>query len=591
LFDNSSIDSDDEEISQIKPVKSQPAVPKSKLDKSEAMFGEEEEVDKQDENQDEDKDNAIASKQKDQPLDFAAELSRKLALKNSNTTSSPKSESNEENTTQKNTAPISATKPKKENNQQTTNTTLNAKKEKNLFDSDAENDSSDELFAPKSKTDSLKKQNLFDKDEDDDSTKVIPNAPSKSIIPPPIHTSVKDSYIEGWSDDEEKEETTIVKKEMPKSVLADELNRVFAGKTKKIDEPSEPVTRPPPSQIEIKPKLEDAIQKPSIEKKKISIFDDEEEESDDLFGSSKPIITQQQASKTTTSLNSKSAAKKISLFDDDEENDPLFSSKPATTAPPKPVIAEPPKNKLTDILSQEPKLDPLSVLTSSATAAVPNKENTLTKTEPKSKFSNIFDDDEEDDNLFNKPVQSLSLIPTSKNVPEPMLKNNTSKKSLFDDEENEDDLFTLSKTIQNKPVLPQPLPKAAEEPKLNANIVKSVMVSKPAPASLFDDDEEADLFSSMSKPVSVKDKPPAQKTVNLFGEDEETDLFSSNLKSNYNNNKNSDKAESISAITSISKPESSNEEKIVKPVQAESAKSIPFIKSFVITSSFGPRFN
>jgi hypothetical protein len=351
---------------------------------------------------------------KPKPMDFATELSLRLAGKKP--PSAPKVVKNETVDEDESLPTSEPVIEKKE--------PIKKPVASNIFNESEEE--TDNLFAPKPAV-SLAKPNqksIFDNSDSDTDDFLSPTKSSaqNKADPtlPPSSSTTKNGF--GDSEDEIKEE---VKKPVANSAnkMLEELNKRLGNKQPAVEsdddefEPKKPtqsavvtiVEKPP---VESKPTLTAS----KTETKKITIFDDDDDEDEDNVYSFLTKKKETEPPKTTISISNPSKkaeqeVKKPSLFDDDEDEDLFSSSKsmPIGVANKTSNKAEESKQKESFDKKQE---NPLQ--------SVNNKESQL----PESKQKN---------------TESVVSAKEEKKV-QPVL---PSKSSIFDDEE--DDIFTVSK--------------------------------------------------------------------------------------------------------------------------------------------------
>ncbi|KAM3606773.1 uncharacterized protein V6R79_022982 [Siganus canaliculatus] len=262
------------------------------------------------------------------------------------------------------------------------------------------------------------------------------------------------------------------------------------------------------------------------------LFDDEDE--DDDFFSSKSVNRSNPAGQEKTLPK-----KAIDLFDEDDEDD-IFSEKYSIPAHNKKEVVQEQvkqpekklpagaismfgpgtKNLLSEgLIKRQPSTSEESEK-SEENGPTPNAEKAAVQKTPKPQSRGLFSDDED--------TQIFPSIPKSQSKPEPTSQGKTNKAplSLFDDEEEEDLFASAAKT----------------KPKAKASTPQP---SKAVSSSLFSDDEDQWMSSNSSaakpevktggmKPsASAPSGLPSAKTSHksLFDNDDEDDLFASTKES------------------------------------------------------------
>ncbi len=582
MFDESSQESEDEHpVAKRKPQAVTNTVPKdAQSARSRSSFGE---SDQDKERDDESMSSQPKPVETNKPLDFAAELARKIAAKSGDRENKPVNE----NSTSKST-------PVKQPDvaEQTSNKTPPARKSivaSNLFDP-SDNDSDEDLFAPKKSSSNLlsKKKSLFDdsgSDREEDQKEPAKSKPTPDKTTPQAKPVNSDLFEDKEDDDVEPEEPpVVVKKATPKSKLNDELSKVLASKNKNLnisDSDSEDrKLATSVSQIKIteeKPQPT-SVTKPAAgeqPKKKLLIFEDEDDDND-LFSivskktapsSSQPQTAKVEPVKTTPAVAP--PTKKLTIFDDEDDEDPLFNNfKSKSTIPEvvKPVQSlsgaknNASSSKLASIFDDDNDDDDLFKTNKSATEAklplpqASSSGTSLIKTnEPvveatvKPAVTNIFDDDSDtDNNLFNsnknlnikpaeKPTEKVEPKVDMKPVePVKVVQEPKKRPSLFDDES---DLFSSVNASKIK----EPLVEKPEEPVKPAETTEA----KAGKTNLFDKDDSDDDFFGTKKPDNQKvvptssvvneDKklePPKLVGKSLFDSDDEDDIFKTSVTKN-----------------------------------------------------------
>ncbi|KAF7650000.1 hypothetical protein LDENG_00132330 [Lucifuga dentata] len=262
------------------------------------------------------------------------------------------------------------------------------------------------------------------------------------------------------------------------------------------------------------------------------LFDDDEED-DDFFGS-------KGLKKSSSAGQEKPKPKKaLDLFDEDDEDGDIFNEKySATTVAQKEVVEEqnkPPAKKMpagavsmfgpgtTSLLTEGLKKRQPSTSEDSEKSEenglAPDVGKTTTNQTQKAQSRGLFSDDED--------AQIFPSIPKSQSKPEPTSQGKISKApvSLFDDEE-EEDLFASA---------------AKSKPNLNQAKASTPQPSKTASSSLFSDDEDQWLSSkttagkpetktggmkaSASAPSALPSATSPRKSSLFDKEDDDDDLF------------------------------------------------------------------
>ncbi|XP_069836602.1 WASH complex subunit 2C isoform X2 [Dendropsophus ebraccatus] len=282
-----------------------------------------------------------------------------------------------------------------------------------------------------------------------------------------------------------------------------------------------PTEKPPPSE-------------PSIKKPTKGLFSDEEDSESDLFSPS-----QAAGKPKTASVPPTKTSKSLSLFDD--EDDDFFGSVPEkkVTAAPKPapksaVLAEVKTQKLGLFSSDEEDPVTQSANIKTIQKTIPDISPKLKKEEKKEKKSSLFDDGEDDEDLFaitkesQKKSHRVSLL-------------------FEDDVSSEEPLFSsgVTKSVeQPKASVPvrEELDKVSldddtakkAEPKVKVQAVEEKLPPLPEnnkvkPVSLEDSDGE-DLFAS-PQPAKQTSDVKSKNLLSLFGDEEDDmeDQFATNI--------------------------------------------------------------
>ncbi|XP_041645615.1 WASH complex subunit 2C isoform X2 [Cheilinus undulatus] len=235
------------------------------------------------------------------------------------------------------------------------------------------------------------------------------------------------------------------------------------------------------------------------------LFDDEEDEDDDFF-SGKSL------KKPETAVQEKTKPKKaIDLFDEDDEDEDIFSEKTSMPAPvqnKKESVEEPvkhpdkklpagaismfgpgTKNLLTEGLKKRQQSTSEESEKSEENGAPPDVGKAAVKSTQKPQTRGLFSDDED--------TLGFPAIPKSQSKPEPTNQSKTSKAplSLFDDEE-EEDLFASA---------------AKSKPKSSQAKASTPQPKKAVSSSLFSDDDEDQWLSSKSSPEKPEAKAGGMK--------------------------------------------------------------------------------
>jgi len=442
---------------------------------------------KEESSEDEEESKPPETPSKPKQMDFATELSLRLAGKKPPT--APKAAKNEKEEEDKPLPSTESVIEKKEPPKEIKKPAIS-----NIFNESE--DEGDNLFAPKPATSLAKpsQKSIFDNSdsEGDDFAPTSSTQTKKQTETVKVDAQSNPKFDFDDSEDETKEQ---VKKPASTSTnkMLEELNKRLGNKppeTESDDDEFEPksLTQPvattvPKPSVESKPAP--ASSKP--ETKKISIFDDDDDEDEDnvysFLSKKKEEVEPPKSTVRISNLVKKTEpeVKKPSLFDDDEDED-LFS--PSKTSSSKPV-----ENKV-PAKSEEAKKN------ESSNQEMKNPLQTVEKKDSQPSESQVK----------KTNTESIVSVKEEKKV-QPVF---PSKPSLFNDDE--DDIFTISKKTEvTKPSSQKPEieKKKIEEENVDAKAAGSEIINKK-------EEPKEDKPSNEPEPTQLMAPKPAKPARNLL---------------------------------------------------------------------------
>nr|XP_015202220.1 PREDICTED: WASH complex subunit FAM21C isoform X2 [Lepisosteus oculatus] len=218
------------------------------------------------------------------------------------------------------------------------------------------------------------------------------------------------------------------------------------------------------------------------------LFDDDEEEDDIFSGSS--------VKKSDPGLKKPKQKKTVDLFGEDEEDDgdssDVFIKNSGAAAP-----HQKDKDDEEEVVSVPEKKMPAGAVSMFG----PGTKTLLVESQRKRQPSTSEDSEKSEENIPSQGIFKTAAKPTEK----------SQSKSLFSDEEESQDIFPSSKNTNKNKSKPAPVTKSQ---------------ASKSPLSIFDDDEEEDLFASAPPKSTVKISQERKASLQEVNKPHTTSLFS-----------------------------------------------------------------